>query len=185
MDRLTSGLEKPAAGDAGLSLPIGTYQDALAMVGHRSEVRVADCTVNDAMIRLFCAMTEDANRSYWDPGYSESQWGGQVAPPGMLLVWFMPPWWRPDQEGPIPVLAARVPLPGDSMLSIKTDTEYLEPIRVGDHLTMVEEVVDVTEEKQTRLGPGHFITTLATVRRQDETIVARHTHVLLRFKRST
>jgi MaoC dehydratase-like protein len=170
--------------DAGLHLPIGTYDDAKAMLGHKSDVRTADCTVNDAMTRFFCAMAEDANLSYWDRGFAERVWGGLIAPPSTLLVWFMPPWWRPDQEGPVPVLAARVPLPGDSMLSIKTDTEYFEPIRVGDHLSMVEEFVDVTEEKQTRLGSGHFVTTVATVRRQDDTVVARHTHVLLRFKGS-
>jgi len=169
---------------AGLRLAIGTYEDARAMIGHRSDVRVADCEVNEAMTRFFCAMAEDANPSYWDSEFAQRLWGGLVAPPGMLLVWFMPPWWRPDQEGPVPVLAARVPLPGDSMLSIKTDTEYFEPIRVGDRLRMVEELVDVSEEKQTRLGPGHFVTTVATVRRQDDTIVARHTHVLLRFKGS-
>jgi hypothetical protein len=94
----------------------------------------------------------------------------------------MPPWWRPDQEGPVPVLAAQVPLPGDTMLSISTDTGYDEPIRVGDRLTLVEELVDVSEEKRTRLGAGHFVTTVGTVRREDGTVVARHTHVLLRFE---
>jgi hypothetical protein len=57
----------------------------------------------------------------------------------------------------------------------------LEPIIEGDLLTVVEELVSVSPEKQTRLGVGHFVQTLETYRRRDGTVVARCRNTLFRF----
>jgi hypothetical protein len=74
-----------------------------------------------------------------------------------------------------------VPLPGDSLINISVDYEYRRPVRVGDKLRMVEELVDVSEQKTTRIGTGHFVTTAATFLAQDDDVVATQTNVRFRY----
>jgi hypothetical protein len=166
----------------GYDVPVGTYEDAMAMVGAPAPVRFGAVDVNVAMIRHYAAMVRDGNASYWDDEFAERHWGGVVAPPGMLMTWLIPLEWTPGVDGPPqPLLTARVPLPGDTFVNVSNDAELFAPIRVGDRLNLVEELVDVSGEKRTSLGVGHFVTTVSTYRRQDGTVVARTTNVLYRF----
>jgi uncharacterized protein len=167
--------------EIGYEIPSGTYEDAKALVGWTTPVRFGEVDVNEAMIRHYAAMVQDPNPSYWDREFATTQWGEVVAPPGMLMTWLIPIEWEPAGGRPVPLLTARVPLPGDTFLNASNDTELLEPIRVGDHLNVIEELTDVSEEKHTALGRGHFVTTLSTYRRQDGKVVARSTNVLFRF----
>lgn len=165
----------------GLALRFGPYEEAKRMIGTKTEVRFAEVEVNWPMIKYYCALTEDANPSYWDPDFASRQWGGIVAPPGMLMTWSMPIQWRPGGVDPAPLLATQVPLPGETLINVSTESEYYRPIRVGEHLNFVEELVDVTKEKKTRLGVGHFITTVTTYRNQRGEVVAKNTNVLFRY----
>lgn len=155
------------------------------MIGTRTDVQFSEGEVNWAMIKYFCSATEDANASYWDPEFARDAWAGVISPPALLVHWLLPAPWRPGQQsgGQIvaPVLGTSVPLPGDTVINVSTEYEYRRPIRVGDRLTMVEELTDVSPEKTTRLGVGHFVTTLATYRDQHGEVVALHTNTLLRF----
>jgi hypothetical protein len=99
----------------------------------------------------------------------------------MLITWLIPLEWTPGGDMPVPLLTARVPLPGDTFVNVSHDAELFAAIRVGDHLNVVEELVEVSEAKRTSLGTGHFVTTLSTYRRQDGQLVARTTNVLYRF----
>jgi hypothetical protein len=165
-----------------LPLPRGSYEDALAWVGREREVQFAEVSVNWPMVKVFAAMVEDGNRSYWDGEFAGRVWGGVVAPPGMLHVWLMALQWRPGGAGlPYP-LCAMVPLPGDTLINTGTRTVFHAPMRVGDHLNMVERVESVSAEKVTRLGRGHFVTTLARYRNQGGVLVGEHTNTLLRFQ---
>jgi acyl dehydratase len=168
----------------GYDIPVGTYDDARAMIGTTTPARTGEIEVNAAMVRHFAAMVQDGNAGYWDDEFAAEQWGGVIAPPAMLMTWLIPIEWKPGGGLPVPLLSARVPLPGDTLLNASNDTEYLEPIRVGDRLSVVEELVDVSPEKRTAFGVGHFITTLSTYSRQDGTVVARSTNVLYRFTAS-
>ena len=47
----------------GYALPVGSYEDARAMVGQRTEVRFGHIDVNEAMVRAFCALVRDPNPS--------------------------------------------------------------------------------------------------------------------------
>ncbi|HLN17054.1 MAG TPA: MaoC family dehydratase N-terminal domain-containing protein [Acidimicrobiales bacterium] len=165
----------------GYEIAFGTFEEAKAMVGQATPVRFGRVEVNAPMIQHFSMMTEDANASYWDEEYAVATWGALVSPPAMLMVWLMPLEWDPEGSRPEPLLTARVPLPGTTFVNASTDTEFFAPMRVGDHLNVVEEVVDVSEEKKTALGVGHFVTTLSTYRRQDGQLVAKNTNVLFRF----
>jgi acyl dehydratase len=170
--------------DLSYQLAFGTYEDALRMVGAASEPRTAATAVSGARIQLFAAMVHDGNRSYWDAEYARQRWGGLLAPPGLLMGWLIPPPWRPAQQGsakPPAGMVLRVPLPGTTFINAANDVEFLEPIVEGDLLTVVEELVSVSPEKQTRLGVGHFVQTLETYRRQDGRVVARNRNTLFRF----
>lgn len=166
----------------GYRIPIGTYEQARAEIGRRTEVRFADAPVSWSGVKQFCALVHDGNASYWDPDYAAVRWGGVIAPPASLMTWVMPLEWRPDGAPPVTRLTAQVPLPGDSFVNASNEVEFLLPVRVGDELSVVEELTDVSEEKSTALGPGHFVTTVTEYRRGDGQLVARETNVLLRFE---
>ncbi|SOJ56344.1 hypothetical protein MSIMFB_03821 [Mycobacterium simulans] len=177
------GTQPPPARHVSVShqLAFGTYEDALAMVGAASEPRTAATAVSAARIQLFAAMVRDGNRSYWDADYARQRWGGLLAPPALLMGWLVPPPWQPGGRVPAASLALRVPLPGTTFINAANDVEFLLPIVEGDWLNVVEQLVSVSQEKQTRLGVGHFIQTLETYRRQDGAVVAINRNTLFRF----
>ena len=67
------------------------------------------------------------------------------------------------------------------MINISSEIEFFDHIRIGDRLNVVEEVEAISEEKQTKVGPGHFITVVARFRRQSGALVALQRNVMLRF----
>jgi len=160
-----------------VDLPVGTYEEALKMIGTTTPVRTSSGAVNHAMIKLFCCTSEDANPSYWDEE-------APISPPSMLIHWLLPPPWEParptDGRTAPEVLRTSVPLPGTAMVNVSVDHEYIRNVRVGERLSMVEELVAVSPEKQSHLGPGHYLTTKTTFFVGEET-VAIETGVLFRF----
>jgi acyl dehydratase len=166
---------------AAVHLVDGTYEQARAMVGTSGGVEVADKPVTAALIRYFCAMVQDANASYWDDEFARRHWGALIAPPAMLLTWLLATDWRPGGAEPRTMLLAKVPLPGTTVVSVGTDTEFFRPVRVGDLLQMEETLIDVSERKTTALGDGHFLTTESLFRLEDGTLVARYRHELFRY----
>jgi acyl dehydratase len=126
-------------------------------------------------------MTHDGNPSYWDPDFAAEAWGGIVSPPAMVETWLMPLEWSPWSATPQPRLPARVPLPGPSMINGSSDTTFRRPVRVGDRLSVEEELLSVSDLKQTRLGAGHFVETLSVFRNSDGDVVAEVRNTLFRF----
>jgi acyl dehydratase len=174
-DRDTPG---QAIGDR---LAFGSYEDALRMVGATTEPRTAGTVVSAARVQSFAALVRDPNPSYWDAEFARETWGGLLAPPALLMGWLIPPPWLPTGEPRAVSIALRVPLPGTTFVNAVNDAEFPLPIIEGDRLTVVEEVVSVSPEKQTRLGVGHFVETLDTYTRQDGAVVARNRNTLFRF----
>jgi acyl dehydratase len=166
---------------SGYALPLGTLEEARALIGKRTPRRTGAFDVSAGMIQHFCAMTRDANPSYWDQEFAASRWGSIVAPPAMLLTWLMTPDWSPAAGGPEPMLPARIPLPGTSMINGSNDTTYHLPVLLGDRLSVEEVLVSVSDLKSTRVGDGHFMETLSVFRNQDDEVVAEVTNVLFRF----
>jgi hypothetical protein len=162
-------------------MAFGTYDDARAMIGQRTPPRRATAPINEAMIRYFASMVEDPNPSYWDRDWATGAWGGVPSPPAMLITWVMEPPWVPGGRQPEPMLMLQVPLPGRSVLNVSNDTEIRRPARAGEVLAVVEELLDVSEAKRTKVGKGHFVTTAADFSTADGGPVARFTNVLFRF----
>ncbi|GFG51340.1 FAS1-like dehydratase domain-containing protein [Mycolicibacterium agri] len=167
--------------DIRYELAFGSYEDALRMVGVRTEPRFAGTAVSPARIQHFAAMVQDANPAYWDVDFATRVWGGLVAPPAMLMAWLIPPPWLPNGDVPVPSIALRVPLPGTTFINASNEVELVRPILAGDRLHVVEEVVSVSPEKRTRVGVGHFVETCDSYYRDDEALVATNRNTLFRF----
>jgi MaoC dehydratase-like protein len=170
--------EQPEARTA-YSAVVGTLEEGRAWIGKSTPPKTGAVPVNTGMIAIFCAILQDGNPRYWPPENSPE--AGE-SPPGLLLTWTMPLPWSPAnplREGP---LCVRVPLPGNVVANVKQDTEFYRPLRVGDRLTMVETLTDISDEKSTALGTGHFVTTQAEFRNQTGDLVATMTNTLFRYR---
>jgi acyl dehydratase len=167
--------------DISYKFAFGSYEDALRMVGMRTEPRCAGTAVSGARIQHFASMVRDPKPSYWNDAFAQQVWGGLVAPPALLIGLLMPPPWMPTGEPPTTSIAIRVPLPGTAIINAANDSEFLAPVLEGDRLSVVEELVSVSPEKQTRIGLGHFIETLETYCRGDGALVATSQNTLFRF----
>lgn len=159
----------------------GTYEDALRMVGIRTEPRYAGTAVSGARIQQFASMVHDPNPAYWDADFAREVWGGLLAPPALLMGWLIPPPWLPTGEPPRPSIAIRVPLPGTTFINASNEVEFPMTILEGDRLHVVEEVVSVSPEKTTRVGTGHFVQTCDRFHRADGALVAINRNTLFRF----
>ncbi|KUI20865.1 acyl dehydratase [Mycobacterium sp. GA-1285] len=151
------------------------------MVGTRTPPRYAGTAVSAARIQHFAAMVRDSNPAYWDEDFARRQWGGLLAPPGLLMGWLIPPPWLPNGRPPVAAIAIRVPLPGTTFINAANDAEFFCTIAEGDRLHLIEEVVSVSPEKRTRVGVGHFVQTCDEFHRDDGTLVAVNRNTLFRF----
>ena len=162
-------------------LAYGTYEDAVKLLNKPGKTVVAEFSVNWEMIKIYCSMVEDGNASYWDEDYANKQWGGIVAPSGLLLTWAMALQWHPHKEREHYFIAMKIPLPGDTLINVATDTEFHRHLYLGDRISVVDELIDVSEEKKTRLGVGHFLTTKAQFFNQRDQLIAEQTNSLFRY----
>jgi acyl dehydratase len=148
--------------------------------------------VNQPMIRHWAAAFEDANPVYVDPdAAATSRFGGIVAPPLMLQTWSM-------QTPKITGLRARGGSPveggGAEVLRVLDEAGYVGTLatnsefeihrylRLGDTVTAETLVESVSAEKQTRLGPGRFLTWVTTYRDGADETVGLQTFRILKFK---
>ncbi len=168
--------------ESGMNLNFGTYEEALGWIGRSTDTCFGEVSVNEAMIRYYASSIEDGNASYWDREFADACWGGAVAPPGMLQTWTIPMQWRPDGKRAVATMAAKVPLPGEKPINVTTEFEYFLPLREGDVVNMRDTLVAITPEKTTKIGTGHFITTVGEYRNQRGELVARSTNVLFRYR---
>jgi acyl dehydratase len=132
------------------------------------------------MARIWCEMVEDANPLYFDEEYARSTWLKEpFAPPAMLFTWGMQPVWPESQhESAI----SRLHLPGcTATLAVNATQEYFLPLRYGDRLSITNQIASIGAEKTTRLGSGHFVTTLDTFRNQRGGIVGTHSFTLFMY----
>lgn len=169
------------AEDISYKYAFGTYEDALKMVGVRTEPRVAGTVVSGARIQHFASLVQDSNPAYWDIDFATRAWGGLVGPPALLMGWLIPQPWIPNGVRPTAGIVIRVPLPGRTFVNASNEAEFLIPVLEGDRLSVVEEVVSVSPEKATKLGVGHFVETLDTFLRDDGAVVALNRNTLFRF----
>src|SRR5438105_10646136 len=134
------------------------------------------------MIRHWADALGDENPVYTDPEFAaSSRFGGIVAPPVMLQTWTMP---RPTIEGILERGGIPIVLPPSptSILdergftgSVATNSEfeierYVHP---GELITSTSVIDEISDEKQTARGSGHFRTVLTTYYDEQGKVVGR------------
>lgn len=157
----------------GLGMAFGTLEEGRAWVGRRSEPKRGWFPIDRSMVLYYCALVEDSNPRYWE---------GEECPPGLLMsLGFNPPWMPEHLRRDDGLFALRVPLPGRHIINASTTTEFERRPRIGDQVSIDDEIVSISEQKTTRLGTGVFITTLTVYRDQDGETIGRNTNVLFRY----
>ncbi len=152
-----------------------------AHIGVESEPRAAPNPINEAMARFWCEMVENANPIYVDEAYARTTWlHGRVAPPTMLLTWIMaPPWPETRRESAISRLALE---DCPATIAVNARQEYLQPLRYGDRLTSTTKISSISDQKTTRLGTGHFVSTVDTFRNQFGKVIGAHAFTMFIYR---
>ena len=147
--------------------------------------------VNQPMIRHWAAAFEDDNPVYTDAQRAaSSRFGTIVAPPMMLQTWTMP---TPKitgiaERGGSPVEGGANPLTAldaagfIATLATNSEFEIMRYLRLGEVVTSTMVIEAISDKKQTRVGPGHFITWVTTYRDQQGEVVGRQRFRILKFK---
>ncbi|HET8992414.1 MAG TPA: OB-fold domain-containing protein [Rhodococcus sp. (in: high G+C Gram-positive bacteria)] len=127
--------------------------------------------VNIPMIRHWIETMGDTNPIYLDDGAARATGrDGVVAPALMAQVWTMRTFAdKMANNDPSQVwtdLIATLDSAGfTSVVATDSDFEFFVELRPGDRVSLTEVIEDISEEKKTGLGVGHFVTTLKTYRR--------------------
>ena len=130
-------------------------QKAIGVEGEPSVLEV-----EKGAIRRFAEAVGDPNPLWTDEASSrKSRYGGLIAPPTFLRSVGLE---RPK-------LPFRIPY--SRLLDGGSDWEYFEPVRVGDRVTAVARIVDVSE-RSGRLGTMLFIVAVITYTNQLNEVVA-------------
>lgn len=163
-----------------------------ALIGKTiGKIAMAPDPVNQPMIRHWAAAMEDENPVYTDPAFAKStRFGEIVAPPLMLQTWTMP---TPKiagiaerggspVEGGVNFLAALDQAGFIATLATNSEFEILRYLHLGETIRSTMVIESVSDKKQTRIGPGHFITWITTFRDEQGEVVGRQTFRIFKFK---
>ncbi len=145
--------------------------------------------VNQPMIRHWVEAIGDANPVYVDPDAAAQSVHGQViAPAVMLQAWVMRGIRNRPAEGGSPrdeLLRLLDDAGFSSVVATNCEQEYDRMLHVGDHLRTRTVIDSISDEKQTGLGVGHFVTTRVEYETLDGEPVARMLFRILKFKPGT
>ncbi len=162
------------------------YEELKAMVGEEGSRLVAVDEVYKPMIRHWCEAMQDGNPLYTDEEYArKSKYGDIIAPPTMLLTWTMPPLWPPREQPPHPFEQFLEKLDKAGFYGIlitNVAQKYHRPLFPGDHITFTYKVTDVSPEKKTSLGNGHFVTTTFIFTNQKGETVGTQSLTVLKYR---
>jgi uncharacterized protein len=135
-------------------------------VGQQGPVQVARHPVNGPAIADWCDAIGDTNPIYTtETVAASSRHGGLVAPPATLDIWDRAglPGQSPGARGGDDPRSKVIRLLEESgfvgVVAVNSELEIARYLRPGDLLENVQSLEDVSEEKKTALGIGHFVTT--------------------------
>ncbi|AGH50898.1 MULTISPECIES: bifunctional MaoC family dehydratase N-terminal/OB-fold nucleic acid binding domain-containing protein [Sphingomonas] len=141
--------------------------------------------VNQPMIRRWAEAMGDANPLWHDPDVrAAAGFAGAVAPPAMLEVWTMAPYragGRTEDED-MAVLRLFDEAGYRGVVATNIEQEYLRYLVEGDIIHARAIVSDISDEKRTGLGIGHFVTIDYEFTDQADELVGRMKFRILKFK---
>lgn len=145
--------------------------------------------VNQPMIRHWVEAMGDENPVYVDESAARASVHGQiVAPPTMLQAWGMKglrATLSPAQTAPTSLdgLMGALDAAGfTSVVATNCEQTYLRYVHLGETLVGAATIESVSEEKQTALGSGHFITTRTDYSTSEGEPVGTMTFRILKFR---
>jgi acyl dehydratase len=163
-----------------------------ALVGREVGTGEAPDPVNQPMIRHWAAAFEDGNPVYVDEAAAAaSRHGAIVAPPLMLQTWTMatPKITGMAERGGSPVetdgpgfMAVFEEAGFTGTLAVNSEFEIDRYLHLGEIVTSSTTIEAVSEQKQTRLGAGHFLTWVTEYVDQDGEPVGRQRFRILKFR---
>jgi hypothetical protein len=160
-----------------------TFQERLnALVGQpMGSGSTAPDPVNLPMIRHWCTAFDDHNPVYLDEKAAAATRHGEiVAPPLMLQTWTMAtPLLDGTGGGPLTVLDEAG---FTATLAANSEFEIERYLHLGELVTTQNAIESISEEKQTRLGPGHFVTWVTTYFDGQGDVVGRQRFRVLKFR---
>ena len=121
-------------------------------------------------IREFARAIKDEDPVYHDEAYATKEAGGIMPPVTFLQT--VSHW--DDGRGRV-----RIPFDLKRVLHGEQEYEFLEPIRVGDVLTVVSKITDIFEKPGKRGGSMNFAVTETTYTNQSGKVVCRAKHVTI------
>lgn len=145
--------------------------------------------VNQAMIRHWVEAMGDTNPVYVDPDAAAASVHGEIiAPAVMLQAWVMRgikgrPATGGSRQDELMQLLDDAGF--SSVVATNCEQEYDRMVHLGDHLQTRTVLDSVSEEKQTGLGVGHFVTTRVEYSTLDGDPVGRMLFRILKFKPGT
>ncbi len=152
-------------------------------------VEVGADPVNQPMIRHWVEAIGDDNPVYTDPETAARSVHGEViAPAVMLQAWVMRGVRsRPTSGGtPRDDLMQMLDDAGfSSVVATNCEQQYDRMLHPGDHLRTRTVIDSISEEKQTGLGIGHFVTTRVEYETLDGEPVGRMLFRILKFRPGT
>jgi uncharacterized protein len=151
-----------------------------------SPVRTAPDAVNLPMIRRWCEAMGERNPLYLDEAAAAAgPHGGIVAPPAMLEVWTMgrfSPGAVSEGNGTLLGIQALDAAGFPAVVATNLEQEYVRYLRPGDLVTQKVFLDEVSDEKRTALGTGHFLNYRYEFSDQRGALVGRMRFRILKFR---
>jgi uncharacterized OB-fold protein len=149
---------------------------------------VARDPVNEPMIRQWCDAMDEHHPAYTDAAAAAKTVHGEiVAPPTMLQAWVMEGWIMHEgydeprnEQHRLHKLLTDAGYSG--VLGTNTEEHYERYLKVGDVVTALTVIDEISEEKATGAGIGYFITTRTTFDDQQGAPLGWMTFRVLKFK---
>jgi uncharacterized OB-fold protein len=148
--------------------------------------RTAPDAVNLPMIRRWCEAMGERNPLYLDEKIAAAgPYGGIVAPPAMLEVWTMGrfvPGGGGEGNGTLLGMQALDAAGFTAVVATNLEQEYLQYLRLGDLVTQQVYLEEVSDEKRTALGSGHFLNYRYEFSDQRGELIGRMRFRILKFR---
>jgi len=162
------------------------YTQARTWVGKQAtRPTTARDPVNVPMVRRWCEAMGETNPIFVDADAARAEgFAAPVSPPAMMEVWTMAQY-RPGgrlKDDSIPVLELFDNAGYTGVVATNIEQEYDRYLVEGDTVSFTAVVDDVSEEKRTGLGIGHFVTIRYEFTDQNGEPVGRMLFRVLKFK---
>jgi acyl dehydratase len=157
-------------------------EEVRSWIGRATELMPLPDEVAASDIRRYVDATADRNPLWLDDEAARSAgYRARVVPPMLVidLVWRL----KNTDAGR---MTDRVPLPANYLdtRNVETDMEWLEPVHVGDRISIRHRIRDIVG-RPGRRGLGVYITRQTEYVRADGRVVARVLQTVARFPKAT